>query len=58
VLGLVHTVSCGAVYLCVGTTARTLLRTRPAAARGVTRVSGAAMTVIGLRLLVERLLAA
>ena len=55
-LGLVHTVSCGAVYLCVGVLARTVLGTRPAAARAVSRFSGAAMIVIGVGLLAERLL--
>ncbi|ARX81417.1 lysine transporter LysE [Streptomyces alboflavus] len=35
--------------------ARTVLRTRPAAARAVTRVSGAAMVVIGAVLVVEQL---
>ncbi|MFG2502128.1 LysE family translocator [Streptomyces sp. NPDC048441] len=54
-LGLVHTLSCAAVYLCVGVLARTILRARPAAARAVTRVSGAAMIVIGVLLLAERL---
>ncbi|WP_019608089.1 LysE family translocator [Nocardiopsis sp. CNS-639] len=55
-LGLVHTASCGAVYLCVGVLARTVLGTRPAAARAVSRFSGAAMIVIGVGLLAERLL--
>ncbi|MFE6402276.1 LysE family translocator [Streptomyces alboflavus] len=54
-LGLVHILSCGAIYLCVGVLARTVLRTRPAAARAVTRVSGAAMVVIGAVLVVEQL---
>lgn len=54
-LGAVHMVSCGVVYLCVGTLARAVLRARPAAARLVTRVSGAAMIVIGVLLAVERL---
>lgn len=56
-LGLVHTLSCAAIYLCVGVLARTLLRARPKAARAVTRVSGAAMIVIGVLLLAERLAA-
>ncbi|KIF79186.1 lysine transporter LysE [Streptomyces sp. 150FB] len=54
-LGLLHTLNCGAVYLSVGTLARTVLRTRPTAARAVTRVSGAAMIAIGVLLLAERL---
>ncbi|GGS08016.1 lysine transporter LysE [Streptomyces aureoverticillatus] len=56
-LGLVHILSCGAIYLCVGILARTVLRARPAAARAVTRVSGAAMIVIGVVLVVEQLAA-
>ncbi|MCK9870601.1 LysE family translocator [Nocardiopsis dassonvillei] len=55
-LGLVHTASCGVVYLCVGVLARTVLGTRPAAARAVSRFSGAAMIVIGVGLTAERLL--
>ncbi|MFB8277011.1 LysE family translocator [Nocardia colli] len=55
-LGLIHTLSCAAIYLCVGVLARTVLRARPTAARIVTRVSGVAMLIIGTLLLVERLL--
>ncbi|MEU7487475.1 LysE family translocator [Streptomyces sp. NPDC042319] len=55
VLGLVHMANCGAVYTGVGVLARTVLRARPAVARAVTRVSGAAMILIGALLLVERL---
>lgn len=55
-LGLIHTLSCAAIYLCVGVLARTVLRARPTAARIVTRVSGVAMIIIGALLLVERLL--
>ncbi|MEV6557739.1 LysE family translocator [Nocardia sp. NPDC051756] len=55
-LGLIHTLSCAAIYLCVGVLARTVLRARPTAARIVTRVSGIAMIIIGTLLLVERLL--
>ncbi|MEV0603275.1 LysE family translocator [Streptomyces sp. NPDC050315] len=55
VLGLVHMANCGAVYTGVGVLARTVLRARPVVARAVTRVSGAAMIVIGAFLLVERL---
>ncbi len=54
-LGLVHTANCGLVYTGVGTTARRVLRTRPATATAVTRCSGAAMIVIGALLLAERL---
>ncbi|MFD7041161.1 LysE family translocator [Rhodococcus jostii] len=53
-LGLVHTASCAVVYTGVGTGARVVLRARPAAARVVTWVSGAAMILIGVVLLFER----
>ena len=56
-LGLVFMITCAVFYLCLGTFARKILRTRPAAARTVTRFSGAAMIVIGALLLVERLMA-
>jgi threonine/homoserine/homoserine lactone efflux protein len=55
VLGTVHMVNCGLVYLGVGLAARAVLRARPAVARAVTRCSGAAMLLIGLLLLIERL---
>ena len=55
-LGLVHVASCAVIYTGVGSGARTVLRTRPTAARAVTRVSGAAMILIGAFLLVEQLL--
>ncbi|MEU9475534.1 LysE family translocator [Streptomyces sp. NPDC048191] len=54
-LGLLHMACCAAVYLAVGTLSRALLSARPAAARAVTRTSGAAMLGIGAFLLVERL---
>lgn len=56
-LGLVFIVTCAAFYLCLGTFARRILHARPAAARAVTRFSGAAMAVIGALLLAERLIA-
>lgn len=55
-LGLVHVATCAVIYGAVGTGARMVLGTRPAAARAVTRFAGAAMTVIGVILLVERLI--
>ncbi|MEV5874281.1 LysE family translocator [Streptomyces sp. NPDC052101] len=55
VLGLLHMACCAAVYLTVGALSRALLSARPAAARAVTRTSGAAMLGIGAFLLVERL---
>ncbi|MBL1107461.1 LysE family translocator [Streptomyces sp. 5-8] len=54
-LGLLHMACCAVVYLTVGVLARALLAARPAAARAVTRTSGAAMLGIGAFLLVERL---
>ncbi|MFF5370614.1 LysE family translocator [Streptomyces sp. NPDC013187] len=54
-LGSLHMTACAVVYLTVGVLARTVLRTRPSAARAVTRVSGAMMIAIGGFLLVERL---
>ncbi|WP_435598235.1 hypothetical protein [Streptomyces anulatus] len=50
-----HLTACAVVYLGVGLLARTVLSTRPAAARAVTRVSGAIMILIGVFLLVKRL---
>lgn len=55
VLGLLHMACCAAVYLTVGLAARAVLGARPAAARAVTRTSGAAMLGIGAFLLVQRL---
>ncbi|MFD8420874.1 LysE family translocator [Streptomyces sp. NPDC059466] len=54
-LSAVHLTACAVVYLGVGVLARTVLSTRPPAARVVTRVSGAMMIAIGIFLLVERL---
>ena len=54
-LGAVHLATCTVVYLAVGTGARRVLRTRPTAAKLVTRASGVAMTVIGVTLVVQRL---
>ncbi|MGV9553985.1 LysE family transporter, partial [Streptomyces ardesiacus] len=54
-LGLVHTANCAVVYTGVGTTARRVLGTHPSVATAVTRVSGAAMIVVGALLLAERL---
>ncbi|MFF1651173.1 LysE family translocator [Streptomyces sp. NPDC058240] len=54
-LSMVHLTACAVVYLAVGVLARTVLTTRPSAARAVTRISGAMMIAIGAFLLVERL---
>lgn len=55
VLGVLHMACCAVVYLTVGVLARAVLGARPAAARAVTRTSGAAMLGIGAFLLLERL---
>ena len=54
VLGLVFVLTCAVFYLCLGSLAQRILRSRPAAARAITRFSGAAMIVIGALLLAER----
>ena len=56
-LGLVFTLSCAVFYLGLGSSARKVLHTRPRAAAAISRLSGAAMFVIGALLLAERLLA-
>jgi threonine/homoserine/homoserine lactone efflux protein len=56
-LGLIFLLSCGAVYLCLGSFAGKVLRARPAAAHAVTRLSGAAMATVGAVLLIDRLAA-
>ncbi|GAA2587978.1 LysE family transporter [Winogradskya consettensis] len=56
VLGLVHVASCAVVYTAVGAGARRVLGARPAAARAVTRFSGAAMVVIGVLLSAEQVI--
>lgn len=53
-LGLVHVFSCGVIYLLVGFSAQAVLRTRPAAAKLVSRLSGGAMIVIAALLLMEQ----
>ncbi|MEV0181706.1 LysE family transporter [Streptomyces sp. NPDC050625] len=55
--GTLHMTASALVHLAVGLLARTVLKTRPSAARVVTRISGAAMIVIGALLLVGRLAA-
>lgn len=57
VLGLVFVVTCGLFYLGLGSFARLVLHARPGVARAVSRVSGVAMIVIGVGLVVERLIA-
>lgn len=54
VLGLIFVGACALVYSVVGFGARTVLRLRPSAMRVVSRVSGAAMIVLALALVVEQ----
>lgn len=54
-LGQIHLVSCGIVYLLVGFGARAILRTRPQAARTVSRFSGVAMVAVAVLLLAGQL---
>jgi threonine/homoserine/homoserine lactone efflux protein len=55
VLGLVFVLTCGLFYLGMGSLIRRLLAARPGVARAISRVSAAAMIVVGLLLLAERL---
>jgi threonine/homoserine/homoserine lactone efflux protein len=55
VLGLIHTISCGVIYLLVGFGSQVVLRARPAAAHLVSRFSGVIMIIIALVLLIEQL---
>jgi threonine/homoserine/homoserine lactone efflux protein len=50
-LGLVHILNCGVVYLLVGFGSKAVLSTRPRAAQNVGRISGAVMIAIALILL-------
>jgi threonine/homoserine/homoserine lactone efflux protein len=54
VLGLIYLAACALVYSVVGFGARTVLRLRPSAMRIVSRVSGAAMIVLAVVLVVEQ----
>ncbi|WP_029136808.1 LysE family translocator [Nakamurella lactea] len=58
VLGLVFVGTCGVFYSVLGAGAGAILRTRPAVARRVSLLSGAAMIVIGVLLFAERLVRA
>ncbi|MFD4233293.1 hypothetical protein [Streptomyces sp. McG3] len=50
-----HLTACAVVHLPVGVLARTVLTTRPSAARTLARVSGAMMIATGAFLLLEGL---
>lgn len=56
VLGIIHIESCVVVYLLVGFGARSVLGTRPRAARTVSRLSGTAMILIALALVGEQVI--
>jgi threonine/homoserine/homoserine lactone efflux protein len=56
VLGLVFTATCAAFYLGLGAVALRLLRSRPAATRLISRISGTAMLLIGAGLVLERVI--
>jgi threonine/homoserine/homoserine lactone efflux protein len=55
VLGLVFTLTCALFYLSMGSVIRRILTAKPAVAQMISRVSGAAMILIGLLLLAGRL---
>jgi threonine/homoserine/homoserine lactone efflux protein len=55
-LGGIHLLNCAVVYFTVALLARRLLRSRPRATVLVTKFSGAAMTLIGSGLLIERII--
>jgi threonine/homoserine/homoserine lactone efflux protein len=54
-LGLIFTASCGGFYAVLGLSARAVLATKPAATRLISRISGTAMIIVGLLLIVERI---
>jgi threonine/homoserine/homoserine lactone efflux protein len=56
-LGLAFMTTCAVFYVCLGLLARRVRHARPAAARAVSRFSGAAMVVIGIGLVADRLFA-
>lgn len=57
VLGMVQIVNCAIVYSAVGYFSKTVLQSRPVAARRVSQFSGAAMLLIALALLGEQAVA-
>jgi threonine/homoserine/homoserine lactone efflux protein len=54
-LGLVFTLTCAAFYLALGSVARTIVHSRPAIARAISRLSGTGMIIIGAILITGRL---
>ncbi|MDO8695613.1 MAG: LysE family translocator [Pseudomonas sp.] len=55
-LGLIHTCSCGVIYLLVGFSAQAVLQTRPQTSRVVSRFSCAVMIILAVFLLTEQLI--
>jgi threonine/homoserine/homoserine lactone efflux protein len=55
-LGSIHIVSCGVVYLLVGYGSQVILKTRPTAAKLVSRISGVVMKCLALLLLAEQII--
>ena len=55
-LGMVFVLSCGAFYLAFGSVVRTALNSHPSIAGSVTRLSGAAMVLLGMVVILERLI--
>jgi threonine/homoserine/homoserine lactone efflux protein len=55
-LGLTFTLTCAVFYACLGSFARSVLHTRPAAARAISRISSVAMMIIGASLVIDRLI--
>jgi len=56
ILGTIHIMSCGIIYLFVGYGSQVVLRTKPDAAKVVSQLSGIAMMCIAILLLVEPLI--
>lgn len=56
-LGVVHMINCALIYSGVSVGSKIVLRARPAVARKVTRLSGAAMVVIAVLLFAEQVVA-
>ncbi|MGI8328377.1 LysE family translocator [Actinomadura scrupuli] len=52
-LGLVFVSTCAVFYLALGSVARSILHSRPAAARAVSRLSGAGMIIVGAFLIID-----
>lgn len=54
VLGLLHIINCAVIYTAVSASSHAVLRTRPRVARLVAQVSGIAMIIIAVLLIVEQ----